>query len=214
MRHRTEVIVVGAGQAGLVASHFLAQAGISHVVLERGAIGESWRSQRWNSFCLNTPNWSNGLPGMAFHPEAPDALPRVELVAFLEAFASRRKLPIRQNTPVTALVRLPEGDYLARSGEDEFIGRAVILASGGTSTPKVPTLAKSLSPRIVSLSAGTYRNPGSLPEGGVLVSGNRSIRLPDRRRPAGSGAPGPPFGQQGGAGAAHLPRQRHPRLVP
>ena len=68
-----DVVVIGAGQGGLAVSYLLRQSGVDHVVLERGEVGESWRSQRWDSFCLNTPNWANGLPGLEFDPARPDA---------------------------------------------------------------------------------------------------------------------------------------------
>ena len=84
-----DVVVVGAGQAGLVASYLLSLDHVQHLVLERGDIGQSWRTQRWDSFHLNTPNWSNGLAGMEFHPEEPHAFAgRNELVAFFEDYAS------------------------------------------------------------------------------------------------------------------------------
>lgn len=172
MTHRVDVLVIGAGQAGLAASYLLGQEGIPHRVLERGAIGESWRSQRWDSFCLNTPNWSNGMPGMDFHPEAPDAFARRDqVVDFFQSYAAAHGLPVKEDTPVTELRLRPDGRFLVRGGEEEFLCRAVIVASGGMSAPKVPDMASRISPQILTLSAATYRNPGALPPGGILVIG-------------------------------------------
>ena len=104
MVETTDVVVVGAGQAGLALSYLLGRAQIAHVVLERGRVGESWRAQRWDSFRLNTPNWSNGLPGEAFHPQASDGFAdRDELVAFFEHHVRRHRLPVREGIPVTAV---------------------------------------------------------------------------------------------------------------
>ena len=91
-----DVIVIGAGQAGLAVSYLLTQAGIQHIVFERARIGDSWRSQRWDSFYLNTPNWSNNLPGMEFDPDAPDAFGhRDQIVSYLERYASSFDAPVR-----------------------------------------------------------------------------------------------------------------------
>ena len=167
-----DVVVVGAGQAGLVASGLLTRAGIRHVVLERGKIGESWRSQRWDSFYLNTPNWSNGLPGMAFLPEEPDAFgDREALISYFERYARALNLPIREHTTLTALEPRSSGGYVLEIGNGSIAARAVILATGAMSRPRVPAMASRLSPDITSLSAGTYRNPTALPDGAVVVVG-------------------------------------------
>jgi putative flavoprotein involved in K+ transport len=168
-----EVVVVGAGQAGLAASYYLAQSGIDHVVLERGTIGESWRSQRWDSFRLNTPNWSNALPGAAFLAGTPDAFAHADdLLSFFEGYARSFALPVRANCEVTSLNRRPGGDYELVTLEGPLIGRSVILATGSMSRPRIPVMARHLPGDIVSLSAGTYRSPESLPEGSVLVVGS------------------------------------------
>ena len=99
-----DVMVVGAGQAGLAGSYLLKQSDIEHLVLERGEIGDSWRSQRWDSFYLNTPNWSNGLPGMDFYPEAADAFSsRDQLISYFENYKSTLDLPVRHHTAVRIL---------------------------------------------------------------------------------------------------------------
>ncbi|MGD8278183.1 MAG: FAD-dependent monooxygenase [Gemmatimonadota bacterium] len=103
-----DVLVIGAGQAGLAVSRLLATAPVRHVVLERGRTGESWRSQRWDSFHLDTPAWSNCLPGMEFGLAAPDSFGhRDEIVSCLERYARTFDLPVREHTTVTLLERLP-----------------------------------------------------------------------------------------------------------
>lgn len=173
MKAPLDTVVVGAGQAGLVASRFLSDAGVEHVVLERGRIGESWRSQRWDSFFLNTPNWSNGLAGSPFHPEAPHAFEhRDALVAYFERYARQFRLPVREQVPVTALERHPAGGFTIHVDGERLWTSAVIVASGSMSRPRVPPMARRLPDGMPSLSAGTYKSPAALPDGAVVVVGS------------------------------------------
>jgi putative flavoprotein involved in K+ transport len=168
-----DVVVVGAGQAGLVASYLLGLDRVHHLVLEGGEIGQSWRKHRWDSFHLNTPNWSNGLAGMEFHSQEPYAFAtRNELVAFFEEYASNFHLPIMPRSSVTSLRRTSNGRYALRTQSEEMQAKAVILASGGMTRPRVPALAERLPDDFAVLSAGTYRNPETLPKGAVLVVGS------------------------------------------
>ena len=167
-----DVIVIGAGQAGLSASRLLQVSGVDHLVLERGEIGETWRSQRWDSFHLNTPNWSNTLAGVEFHPESPDAFcDRDALVTYLEDFVTSFDLPLRKQTPVNFLKKTPNGHYEVQIKGETLQARAVILASGSMSRPKLPEIASKLPSDVMSLSSGTYRNPSSLAGGAVVVVG-------------------------------------------
>lgn len=173
MNENFQVVVIGAGQGGLAVSYLLTQAGVRHAVLERGAIGESWRSQRWDSFFLNTPNWSNSLPGLEFSEDEPDAFgSRDELVSYLERYAERFDLPVRQHTPATRLERLSTGQYEVHTETGTLHTRAVVLATGSLSMPRVPAMARDLPSDILSVAAGTYRNAGALPDGAVLVVGS------------------------------------------
>lgn len=166
------VVVIGAGQAGLAVSYLLARAGVPHTVLERGAIGESWRSQRWDSFCLNTPNWANSLPGLEFNADAPDAFEhRDVLVSYLERYADTFDLPVRQHTPVTRLEKLSTGEYVVHTGTGTLRARAIVLANGSMSRPRVPEIARELAGGILSIPAGSYRSADTLPDGAVLVVG-------------------------------------------
>jgi glycine/D-amino acid oxidase-like deaminating enzyme len=130
-----DCVVVGAGPAGLAASVALAARGVDHVVLERDRPGESWRSQRWDSFRLNTPGWMNRLLG----EQAPDAyLTGTQVVERLERLAAAA--PVRAGVPVTRLA--PTGDgYLLRTGDGELRARAVVVATGDQNRPRIPALA-------------------------------------------------------------------------
>lgn len=165
-----DTVVVGAGQAGLAVSGLLSERGIPHVV-ERGRVGESWRSQRWDSFTLNTPNWSNRLPGADMAGETPDRFPhRDDLVAFLEHYASARDLPIREHTEVRSVER-SNGEFLVDTSSGRIRASNVVACSGSMSTPRVPAMAADLDERIDSISAGTYRNADALAPGAVVVVG-------------------------------------------
>jgi putative flavoprotein involved in K+ transport len=172
MEEKVDVVVIGAGQAGIVASYLLKQAGIEHQVFERGKIAESWRSQRWDSFCLNTPNWTNGLPGMEFLPEDAQGFGnRDQIIAYFDDYVQSNQLPIRENTTVTSLDQHPSG-FTIQTTKGVFQSKAVILANGSTSEPNLPAIANDFPDELLVLSAGTYKNPTDLPKGAVLVVGS------------------------------------------
>lgn len=166
-----DTVVVGAGQAGLAVSHLLAAADVDHVVLERGRVGESWRSQRWDSFTLNTPNWANQLPGWVLGDQDPDAFAtRDELVAGLDAYASA--VPVRQQTTVTRVEQADDGRFAVATTNDDLRARNVVVCSGGLSRPRLPRVAQDAPAHLETFTAATYRNAGDLPDGGVLVVGS------------------------------------------
>lgn len=173
-----EAVVVGGGQAGLGASYHLARHGIEHVVLERGRVAETWRTQRWDSFFLNTPNWMNRLPGEAGAIEPRDAfLGRDAHVARLQAYADDQRLPLRTGVTVTAISGPASDGRFVVSGDDgsgtlELRARNVVVASGVLNVPKIPAIASSLPGWIGQLPAGGYRGPAGLPTGAVLVVGS------------------------------------------
>src|ERR1700694_2994125 len=120
MTERVDVVVVGAGQAGLSISYELTHAGVEHVVLERSRVAESWRS-RWDSFCLVTPNWTVNLPGLPYSGTDPDGfMPRDELVAYLAAYARGFRAPVREGVEATELVPREGGGFLLRTSAGEF----------------------------------------------------------------------------------------------
>lgn len=176
MSPRTEsfdVVIVGAGQAGLAASYELTGRGVEHVVLERGAIGESWRSQRWDSFHLNTPNWANSLVGLDFDDGAPHGFHhRDRLVEYFERYASSFGLPVREHTAVERLERLHDGHFRLHANGTVFAAQAVILATGTMSRPRTPGMAGNLPDDVDSVHAGAYRGPSALRDGAVVVVGS------------------------------------------
>lgn len=167
-----DAVVIGAGHAGLAASRRLADAGLDHLVLERGEVGESWRTQRWDSFTLNTPNAMNRLPGAPV-PADPDAFEaRDSWVASLELYAREQRLPVRRRTAVSAVEHDGNGFVVRTSASDPLRARTVLIASGTSNAPKVPAAAESLDRRIDRLTTGTYRRPELLAPGAVLVVGS------------------------------------------
>jgi putative flavoprotein involved in K+ transport len=163
-----ETVIIGAGQAGLALSRHLAAARHEHVVLERGRVGHRWRSERWDSLRLLTPNWLNRLPGAAALPEPDGYLDRLALVAHLEAYASG--LPVHENTTVQRVRRIKHGYHVA-TDERDWHARNVVLATGDCDVPRLPAAAGDVPTGVESLHASQYRRAGDLPDGGVLVVG-------------------------------------------
>lgn len=167
-----DLVIVGAGHAGLAASQRALVAGLDHVVLERGDVGESWRSQRWDSFTLNTPNAMTGLPGSPYRGAAPDAFAsRDGWVARLERYVEEHALPVRTRTAVTSVEQDGDAFAVTTAGE-RFAARNVIVASGTVNAPTVPAIAEALDPKIVRTTTGRYRRPADMPPGAVLVVGS------------------------------------------
>ena len=171
MPEHFSTVVVGAGHAGLSASHFLTERSIDHLVLERGEVANSWRHERWDSLRLLTPNWQSRLPGHAYNGSDPDGyMDATEVADFIEGFAAASKAPVRTGTEVRSLRRAPTG-YVATTDKGEIHSDTVVIASGACNRPSVPSFASSLPPALTQLTAFDYRNPDQLPEGGVLVVG-------------------------------------------
>jgi putative flavoprotein involved in K+ transport len=172
-----EAIVIGAGQAGLAASYHMARRGIEHLVLERGRVGETWRSQRWTSFVLNTPNRMSLLPGESGDPATDDEfLLRDAFVAHLQAYADRQQLPIRTGSTVIRVSPTPDGAFTVTArtddGPEDLRARTTVVASGGQRVPRIPAIARDLPAWVRQLAAADYREPGGLPAGAVLVVGS------------------------------------------
>ena len=163
-------LIVGAGQAGLALSRYLTRMGHQHVLLERGRIGERWRSERWESMALLTPNWMSRLPG-----SSPDADPdgftgKDDFVAYLDSYARAFGAPVRQGVSVLD-VSEAGGGFLVRTDAGDWGADNVVIASGYADEPRVPAVAAAAPPGLLQLHSGGYRAPGQLPAGGVLVVG-------------------------------------------
>jgi putative flavoprotein involved in K+ transport len=167
---RTETMVIGGGQAGLAVGFYLSRAGRPFVIVDaHERVGDAWRN-RWDSLRLFTPAHFNGLPGMRF-PASPGVMPtKDEMADYLEAYARRFALPVREGVRVDRLERV--GDrYLVAAGERTFEAENVVIATGAHSSPRIPAFSKELRPEIGQLHSGDYRRPSQLRDGGVLVVG-------------------------------------------
>ena len=170
-------VVVGAGHAGLAVSHVLAGHGVEHVVLERGEVANTWRTERWDSLRLLTPNWQTRLPGLGYDGEDPDGFMTVaELVAFLERYAEHSDTPLRTGTEVTSVAAGEDG-YVVTTADGTWEADAVVLATGAFNRPKVPAVAADLPGGIEQLTMLDYKRPADLPRGRVLVVGASATGL-------------------------------------
>ena len=171
MTEPVEVAIVGAGQAGLATSWYLKQAGVEHVVLEAGRVAETWRSRRWDSFCLVTPNWSVKLPGAAYGGPDPDGfMGRDELVAHFQGWADSFVAPVKERWPVSALEARGE-DFALELPSGTLAARNVVVASGGYQRAHRPPNAELIPGRVTQLLAEEFRNEKALPAGAVVVIG-------------------------------------------
>jgi putative flavoprotein involved in K+ transport len=168
---RFTAVVIGAGHAGLAASHYLLQRSIDHVVLERGEVANSWRRERWDSLRLLTPNWQSRLPGLRYEGPDPDGYMTVpEVTEFIERFAKVSRAPVRTGVNVTSVRQAGQG-YQVTTDRGEIAARAVVIASGACNRPTVPSLADAVPASVRQLTPFDYRDPARLPDGGVLVVG-------------------------------------------
>ena len=149
----------------------LAALAIDHVVLERGEIANTWRTQRWDSLTLLTPNWQSRLPGFGYEGDEPDGFRTMpETIAFLERYAKRVSPPLRTHTTVTAVRRTADG-YEVAAGQDAWHCKAVVLASGAFNIAQLPAVAQAVPPGIAQLTTAEYRKAEHLAKGGVMVVG-------------------------------------------
>lgn len=174
-----DAVIIGAGQAGLGVSYFLQQKGCKHIVFEKGRIGESWLSQRWDSFQLNTPNFFSTLPGLPYAgAESGGFWQAQDLVKYLQGYVEHFQLPVQTGVTVVAVERAENGEsFLVKirkvnGTDDSVMSRAVIVASGIQRVPKIPALHSKLPADIFQLHTADYRSPQSLPPGAVLVVGS------------------------------------------
>src|SRR5690348_6235657 len=153
-------------------SRCLAARSVDHVVLERGQVAESWRTQRWDSLRLLTPNWMTRLPGYAYRGADPDGyLSARQVVAMLADYAGASAAPVLTGVTVTSVRAAAGGGYVVRTDQGSWRAPSVVLACGAATVPAVPGLAGLVPDRITQVTPAGYRNPGELPDGGVLVVG-------------------------------------------
>ena len=169
------VVVVGAGHCGLAMSRCLAGRSIDHVVLERGEVANSWRTERWDSLRLLTPNWLTRLPGFGYAGPDPDGyMTAGEIADLVEAYAAEGAAPVHASTTVTSVRPAGRGGYAVETDGGSWSADAVVVASGACNVATVPAVREAVPPGITSLTAAEYRSPDQVPEGGVLVVGASS----------------------------------------
>jgi len=184
---RTDVVIVGGGQAGLAMSRCLSDRRIEHVVLERGQVAERWKHERWDSLRLLTPNWMTRLPGFQYDGPDPDGfMTSSEVAAFFSRYARSFSAPVETHTSVEALHA--SGDaFLVSTTTGVWRTGSVVLATGYADRPSIPAVASRLDGRLQQVVPSDYRNPDQLPAGRVLVVGASAtgIQLADEIRASG-----------------------------
>jgi putative flavoprotein involved in K+ transport len=165
----------------------LTERSIDHVVLERGDVANSWRTERWDSLRLLTPNRQSRLPGYRYEgADADGFMSMPEVVSFIEGFAAASAAPVRTHTEVTSVQPTDDG-YRVVTSHGELRCRSLVIATGACNMPVVPTLRQAVPSAVASFTPFDYRNPSRLPEGGVLVVGASAtgVQLADEIRRSG-----------------------------
>jgi putative flavoprotein involved in K+ transport len=166
------IAVIGGGQAGLAISWFLKQSGIDHIVFEKERAGHAWRAERWDTFCLVTPNWQCQLPGFPYSDSDPHGfMLRDQIVAYLDAYVASFNPPLAQGVTVRHLRGDAQHGFRLDTTDGIHIAGQVVIAAGGYQIPVVPRCAERLPEDIVQVHSSHYRNPAQLPDGAVLVVG-------------------------------------------
>jgi putative flavoprotein involved in K+ transport len=187
MTERVDVAIIGAGSAGLATSWYLTQAGVDHVVLDSGRVAETWRTRRWDSFCLVTPNWTVKLPGAKYDGPDPDGfMPLAHLIDHLQGWADSFHAPVREYSHVQLLEKDGDDFVLSLQG-DKLHARTVVVATGAFQRPYRPAGFEGLPAGVFQIYSEEYRNPDALPPGAVLVvgSGQTGCQLAEELHEAG-----------------------------
>jgi putative flavoprotein involved in K+ transport len=174
MNEQIDTVIIGGGHAGLTMSYSLSQLGREHVILERGRVGERWRSERWDSFCFQFPNWTIELPGYKYQCDNPDAFaPGHEVVRFLDGYADFINASVRCGVDVTSLERTNNSSrYLLSTNSGAIEAANVVIATGPYQLPVIPTMSAHVPKNILQVHSNAYRNAGQFPPGAVLVVGS------------------------------------------
>ena len=171
MVEKTDVVVVGGGQAGIAASEHLTKANINHIVLERARTAEHWRTMRWDSLVANGPAWHDRFPNMEFKGQHPDAfVPKEEVADYLVDYAKMFDAPIREGVNVESVKRKDKGGFVIKTNDGVIEASYVISATGAFQNAMVPPIVPEIE-EIKQIHSTAYRNPGALPKGNVIIIG-------------------------------------------
>ena len=184
----TDVVVIGGGQAGLAMSQCLTSRSIDHVVLERGESANSWRTERWDSLRLLTPNWLARLPGWSYQGVDPDGyMSAADVVEYLDAYRRSVGAPMYTGIEVTRIAS-GGGRHTVDTSDGPWSARAVVMATGACSNPHVPSIAAEMPAHVEHVTPIGYRNPAGIGDGGVLVVGASAsgLQIADELSRAGS----------------------------
>ena len=173
MKNHYSVIIVGGGQAGLSMSYCLKERGFDHIIFEKNKIGHSWRSKRWDSFCLVTPNWQCKLPGYHYPGDDPNGfMQKDEIVKYIEHYAKSFDPPVKEGVEVSKVRKSRSQDvFELTTSIGDYTADQVVIAAGSYHIPKIPKIAERLPEHIVQIHSSEYKNPQSLPDKSVLVVG-------------------------------------------
>jgi putative flavoprotein involved in K+ transport len=167
------VIIVGGGQAGLSMSYCLKERAIDHIIFEKQRLAESWRSKRWDTFCLVTPNWQCKLPGFDYRGNDPHGfMKKDEIVRYIEEYARSFKPPLREGVTVQRLARHESGVFEVNTTIGDYFADQVVVATGAYHVPTLPRFAERFPANIKQLDSSSYRSPELLPPGEILVVGS------------------------------------------
>lgn len=184
----TAVVVIGAGQAGLAVSRVLTDLAVEHVVLERGAVADRWRTRGWDSLTLLTPRWMSRLPHWRWAgPDPHGYMTRTQVIDYLVGYSASFPAPVVEQAEVLDVRATDDGRFAVTSTAGRWTASDVVVATGHCAVPRVPRASTGLAPSIHQTSPDQYRNPGSLPDGGVLVVGASAsgAQIADELREAG-----------------------------
>lgn len=185
---KTEVLIVGAGQAGIALSEHLINADVPHVILERDRIAQRWRTERWDSLVANGPAWHDRFPNMKIADVADDEFAsKDQMASYFEAYAAMIGAPVRTGVEVASVDRKKhEPGFTVETTEGTWEARFVVAATGPFQQPVIPAVVEE-SAGIHQIHSSNYHRPGQLPEGGVLVvgAGSSGVQIADELRAAG-----------------------------
>ncbi len=166
------VAIIGAGQGGLGVSYYLSKASVPHIVLDRGGIANAWKANRWDSFCLVTPNWTINLPGKPYDGDDPDGfMLRDDFVDYMTDWAENFGAPVRSGVNVSKLSDRGTG-FVLETSEGEVRADNVVVATATYQHPKLPAVSKKLPADVKQLHAEEYKNAAQAEDGAVLVVGS------------------------------------------